>query len=278
MKRTFKRNTKPTKWLAGLLACTLCLTASATERLFTYTYEPETMPKGGFEFEQWVTLLAGRNRTVGQDNYRRLEFREEFEYGFTDNYTMSLYLNSAHTHFNDPAIGNTVSDYRFTGVSLESKYLVLNPAEHAVGLSLYLEPKYDGENAELEQKIILGQRHGDWKWALNLVHATEWTDDFNATEGEVELDFGLTRILSPRWAVGFEARDHNELPEYREWENTALYLGPVVSYRRERWWAALTVMPQVLGANFSDNADGNHRLELEGHERWNVRLIAGIGF
>jgi hypothetical protein len=62
------------------------------------------------------------------------------------------------------------------------------------------------------------------------------------------------------------------------WENTAFYLGPVVTYQRERWWATLTVMPQVVGANFPENADGNHSLELEGHERWNARLIFGISF
>ena len=84
--------------------------------------------------------------------------------------------------------------------------------------------------------------------------------------------------MSPRWSVGIEIRDHNELPEYAKWENTALYLGPVVSYRRERWWAALTVMPQVYGANYGENPDGDTSLELEGHERWNVRLLMGVNF
>jgi hypothetical protein len=37
-------------------------------------------------------------------------------------------------------------------------------------------------------------------------------------------------------------------------------------------------MPQIFGANFSENVDGNHALELEGHERLNVRLIVGFGF
>ena len=127
--------------------------------------------------------------------------------------------------------------------------MVLNPAEHALGLALYFKPTYDGKNCELEQKIILGQRYGDWKWALNLTPATEWQDDFRATAGELEISFGIARQLSPHWSVGVEIRDHNELPEYQRWENTALYLGPVSTYPREHWWAALTVMPQVYGAN-----------------------------
>ena len=267
--------------LIGLLACGLSLapaSARADERLFTYSYEPETMPKGTFEFEQWVTSRVGRNATVGQDDYYRFQFREEFEYGLTDNYTLALYVNHDYEHFQDPATGERTSDYSWSGISLENKYMVINPADHGVGLTLYLEPTYDGDNFELEQKIILGQRYGDWKWALNLTHATEWEDDFRETEGEVEVSFGIARQLSPRWALGIEVRDHNELPEYEKWENTALYIGPVISYKRDRWWAALTVMPQVYGANFDGDPDGLHHLELEGHERWNIRLIFGIDF
>src|SRR5438270_5207639 len=73
--------------------------AGATERSFTYTYEPETMPKGGFEYEQWVTLRAGRNAAVGQQDYNRWEFRHELEYGLTDNYTLSLYFNHSLENF-----------------------------------------------------------------------------------------------------------------------------------------------------------------------------------
>ena len=94
----------------------------------------------------------------------------------------------------------------------------------------------------------------------------------------MEASFGIARDLGKHWSVGLELRDHNELPEYREWENTALFLGPVVSYRQEHWWAALTVMPQIYGVNFGADPDGNRRLELEGHERINLRLIFGIDF
>lgn len=262
----------------GVAFAAAATTSPADERLFTYTYEPETAPKGMFEFEQWITSRVGRNDTVSQRNFQRWQFREEFEYGVTDNYTVSLYVNHQYETFQDPGTGVRNSNYDWTGISLENKFMVLNPAEHAVGLALYLEPTYDGKNAEFEQKIILGQRHGDWKWALNLTHATEWEDHFRETEGELEISFGLARQLSPRWSVGIEIRDHNELPEYARWENTALYLGPVISYRRERWWAALTVMPQVYGANYDGDPDGNASLELEGHERWNVRFLFGLTF
>jgi len=143
---------------------------------------------------------------------------------------------------------------------------------------LYLEPRYAGDTAELEEKLILGQRYGDWKWALNITHATEWTDYWRETEGEFEVSLGICRHLGKHWNIGIEARDHNELPDYSEWENTAFYLGPVVSYQRERWWATLTVMPQIFGRNFIDNPSQSDHLDLEGHERLNVRLVVGIGF
>jgi hypothetical protein len=259
--------------------CAAAPTAIATERFFTYSYEPETMPKAAWEIEQWVTLRAGRNSTVRQENYNRWEFNTELEYGVTDNYTVSLYVNESYENFRDPVAHKSTHDLAWDGISIENRYMVLNPATKPVGLALYLEPRYNGTDFELEQKIILGQTHGDWKWALNFTHATEWTKHFDEKEGEVEISAGLTRLIGKHWAVGLEARDHNELPDYRIWENSALYLGPVVSYRRENWWATLTVMPQIWGDTFhNENPDGNRSLELEGHERWNARLIVGFSF
>ena len=278
MKLNGMRNIATRGFCVAMAVIALCLTGRANEKVFTYSYEPETMPAGGMEFEQWVTLRLERNKAVGQQNFARWEFRQELEYGVTDNYTVSLYVNADSQSFRDPGTGVRHSEFSFDGISLENRYLVLNPAEHAIALALYLEPRFSRREAELEQKLILGQRHGKWKWAFNLTHATEWGDHYKSTEGEFEASFGLTRQISKRWSLGFELRDHNEWPDYRQWENTALYLGPVISYRSEKWWAALTVMPQIYGWNTSGDPDGNHRLDLEGHERLNVRLIFGIGF
>jgi hypothetical protein len=266
------------KWMAVMAAVILSAgTTMGTERYFTYTYEPEVFPQGAAEFEQWITLRTQRNDTVGQHNFNLWEFREEFEYGVTDNYSVSLYLNMEAESYRESSTGDTESEFDFDGISLENRYRLLNSAEHPVGVTLYFEPRYSGGEAEIEQRIILGQRIDDWKWALNLGHATEWKLNEHRTEGEVELDVGITRRLNRRWSVGIEARDHNELPEYRFWENTAVFVGPVVTYTQERWWATLTVLPQVYGTNFQGNPDRNRALDLEGHERVNVRLIFGIG-
>lgn len=257
------------------------IAAHANERRFTYTYEPETLTAGATEFEQWVTLGTQRSKDVGQENFNRWELRSELEYGVTDNYTASFYVNLLQaTNYKDPATGDTVSDTDFKGVSLENRYMLLNPSEHPVGLTLYVEPSYDGEEAELEEKIILGQRHGDWKWALNIGNETEWELNEGGYEGIFEVDFGLARQLNPRWSVGIEFRNHNVIPEYNEWEFTAFFLGPVVTYSTEKWWATLTILPQVWGTNTAGgpDPDGVNGLELEDHERLDVRLIFGVGF
>lgn len=266
------------KYIFPFAAC-LCAasTLTADERRFTYVYEPETLPAGAMEFENWVTLRSQRNSAVGQDNYNRWDLRQELEYGVTDRYTLSVYLNESAESYRDPVTEDDHSDFEWKGLSLENLYNVLNPAEHPIGLTLYLEGTYSGEEAEVEQKIIIGQRHGDWKWAFNLEHATEWEDNLHEIEGELGASFGLARDLGKHWSIGLEFRNQTLIPEYKEWESSAFFVGPVVSFRQEKWWAALTILPQVYGWN-NENTDRNAQLDLSEHERVNIRLLTGIHF
>ena len=268
-------NLKPSV-VTGLLASSLFLpNMNADERRFTYVYEPETLPQGAAEIENWVTLRAGRNKTVGKENYNRWDLRQEFEYGVTDRYTLSLYMNEKAESYRDSA-GNDVNDFEWKGISIENIYNVVNPADKPVGLSLYLEGAYSGEEAALEQKIIFGQRHGDWKWALNLIHETEWENNLHEIVGEAGVSMGLAHDLGKNWSLGLEFRNVNSFPEYDSWDNSALFLGPVVSYRQDKWWAALTVLPQIYGWNSSGSDDGNPNLDLRDHEKLNIRLLIGI--
>jgi hypothetical protein len=271
------------KWnqllLTGLIAGVASLASTrADERRFTYVYEPETLPAGVFEVESWLTLRSQRSPSVGKENYNRWDLRQELEYGVTDRYTVALYLNEKAESYRNPANGANESVFEWKGVSLENRFNVLNPAEHPIGFTLYLEGRYSGEEAEVEQKLIFGQRHGDWKWALNLEHATEWEDNLHEIEGELGASVGLARDLGKHWSLGLEFRNQNLLPEYRQWENSALFLGPVLSFRHEKWWGALTVLPQIYGWNSRLSPDGHARLELADHERINVRLLIGFNF
>ncbi len=263
----------------GLLASSLSgLSSMADERRFTYVYEPETLPRGSFEVENWVTLRTGRGQSVGQENYRRWDFRQEIEYGITDWYTAALYLNETAENFREPATHASDSAFSWNGISLENRFNVLNPATHLFGLTLYVEGRYSGEEAVLEQKLILGQRRGNWKWAFNLEHESEWAENLREVEGELGASFGLARDFGKHWALGLELRNENIFPEYQYWENSALFLGPVLSFRQEKWWAALTVLPQIQGWNDPSSRDGHPHLELRDHEKVNIRLLIGFNF
>lgn len=265
--------------LTGLTVAAACLlSAHATNRIFTYSYEPETMPKGAREFEQWVTARAGRTSKAGKDHYVRWDIREEFEYGVTDWYTAALYLNLKQESYRRPTPLSDFSELSFKGVSVENRFQVLNPAKAPVGLALYLEGGIGGDEAEIETKVILGQRHGAWKWALNLIYEHEWEHDFSDRVGKVGGTVGIGRDLGRGWNLGVELWSDSQIADYESWENSALFVGPVVSYRQPDWWIALTVMPQVWGTNFGSDPDGEPNLDLKSHERVNVRLLFGIDF
>jgi hypothetical protein len=78
--------------------------------------------------------------------------------------------------------------------------------------------------------------------------------------------------------VGAEFRGDTVFPDYSEWESTALFLGPVISYHQEKWWAALTIMPQIYGWNADESEDNQRHLDLAHNERLNIRLLIGINF
>ena len=265
------------RFVAGLLAsAALPFLAQADSRRFTYTYEPETQLAGALEFENWVSLGSQRNAAVGQDNYNQWDLRQELEFGVTDRYTIGLYLNEQSQSYKDPVTGANQSSFDWEGISFENRYNLINPADHAVGLTLYVEGRYSGEEAEIEEKIILGQRHADWKWALNLGQATEWEDNLSKREGELAASFGLARDLGKHWSIGLECVADAIMPGYQQFENAAFFVGPVISYRQERWWAALTVLPQVYGWNRDFAQDMNAHFELADHEKYNIRLLIGI--
>src|SRR6266496_4025951 len=87
----------PRHWRGALMTAGVLLMADAVrsdERLFGYVQEAEVLPKGGREFEQWLTHQRGRTDGV----FAAWDFREELEYGVTDRATVAGYLNFKSTH------------------------------------------------------------------------------------------------------------------------------------------------------------------------------------
>ena len=117
--------------------------------------EAEVIPKGGWEFEQWLTFRKGYPEGDHRYDQYLWDFREEIEYGFTDKLSGALYLNFKQDQViaQEPGLEDS-SKFSFEGVSAELKYQLLNPNTKPVGIALYFEPTYNGNEVELEYKLI----------------------------------------------------------------------------------------------------------------------------
>src|SRR5215471_3801772 len=86
------------KFLQALAALLFCVSvAHAHEAIFSWTYTTDLTPKGHGEFEQWFTTRWEKEH----GSYSVVDFREEFEYGVTDNFQLALYLNHHYVYAND---------------------------------------------------------------------------------------------------------------------------------------------------------------------------------
>ena len=259
--------------VAALLAAFFA--ARADERLFTYVQEAEVLPKGGLEFEQWLTHRHSKADGV----FARWDFREELEYGLTDRLSLAGYLNFKNTHSEGVTGLPDESLFEFEGVSTELKYQILNPNTKPIGLLLYGEATYNGEEFELEEKLVLQKNLGEkWVAAFNATLEQEWAYTATGTEEELSLELtaGLAYKINSHWSIGVEGRNHRVFApglDFSDRVANAWFVGPNVHYARANWWATLTVLPQVHGS-----PDTRNGLELEEHEKIEVRLITGINF
>jgi hypothetical protein len=261
--------------LVSLCATALCISSmsQANERHFAYTYETATLPKGAVEFEPWTTVRYGR-----EDYYLRLDHRFEFEFGLTDTLQMAFYINvSAYAKEIEGEGGKADLEkgWKMPGISSEWKWKLLDPVADALGLALYLELSGKPHEFEVETKILMDKRWGNVLLAFNAVFEAEWENEGEEVEGKFayEFDLGLAYALSNNLYLGLELRNKNTHPDMEGLEHSALFAGPVISYSTAKWWATLSVMPQVYAFK---GATDNSILDLDDHERLEVRLLLGI--
>ena len=256
---------------AALAAVSAASPAGATSRRFTYTHESLVLNKGDVELEPWTTVRNGR-----EDFYRRFDQRIEFEVGLAQRLQTAFYFNFS-AIAQDVAPDDRESEIEWGGVSNEWKYKLLDPVADPVGMALYLEWGLAPTEAELEFKLILDKRAGDWLTAFNAVVEPEWEYESDETKREITFEFDLAAayLFSPAFSLGAEMRNHNAWVPDVGHEYSALYLGPVASYAAESWWASLTVLPQIAKLKGSEADQGNN-LVLSDHEKLEVRLIFGV--
>ncbi len=268
-----------TKLLLSLVTITaIASPLHADERFFTYIYETETLPQGRWEFEQWLTLRQGYPKGDRNFNQNIWDFREEIEYGLTDKLSISGYLNFRSDQKTARTAGEEDSnEFNFKGISTEIKYQILSPNTDPIGLALYFEPTYNGDEQELEYKLLMSKNLGDrWVFAANVAFEQEWEheEDMTKTESVFELTSGFAYRITPHWSIGLETRYHSvfEGLTLNKDIGTGIFIGPNVHYGSASWWGTFSILPQITG-NPSDG--GINRSE---HQTIEARLIVGLNF
>jgi hypothetical protein len=280
--------------LAFVFSLIASLSASADENLFGYNTGVDTLPKGAWELYQWVTYRAQKAR----GHYEALDYRTEVEYGWTNSFTQSVYLNFRQHHIDDsapldeagaPQYPDRLTGVRFQGVQSAFKYNAMSVYKDAFGLAFYVEPGFsqifrvsgaEQEEYSLEVKTLLQKNFLDNLMAvvlnINLEHETRRFKGNNIWERELaaEATAGISYRFIPNWFGALESRYHSEYPDYGKREHWAVFLGPSVHYGAEKWWFTATILPQLKGGP----REPGEELHLAEHEKTEYRLKVGYNF
>jgi hypothetical protein len=286
--REFSSFLSLTRLLALLVLALLAFPAQAQESPYIVTYDHYLEEPGNLEVEYFSTFGTQRG---GNDFHA---YWTEFEYGATAWWTTEFYLDGQ-TTFGDSTI--------FTGFRWENRLRVL-PREHFINPVLYFEYEQiseadkiikeveghdmeadhavpnaisrQGNNHELELKLLLSSTHNGWNFALNPLAVKNLT---GGNPWEFGYALGASRPLALKasaqrcsfcpenFAAGVEMygglgdRYNFGLP------NTSHYLAPVAVWNLPSDWT-LRLSP---GFGLNDNS---HRFLL----RWGVsREFSGFG-
>jgi hypothetical protein len=247
----------------------------AQDRLFTYTYQSSVLNKGQRELESWHTFRAGR-----EDFYLRYDNRTEYEIGLGSKLQTAFYLNftSKTSTVADDSITSLSTSNEF-GFSNEWKLKLLDPVANPVGLALYAEVGIASNEFELEGKVILDKKIGEFTLAFNGVYEHEFSPEYQdnhlgwETEQKIEGYLAVAWSLSPVFTLTLENAVKSEF-EHGKIANGALYAGPGFSYSQNNFWVNLTVMPQITSLYGATN----NNLNLNEYEKAQFRLLFSYEF
>jgi len=280
------KNTSTPIWLrlASVASATLalCMAApshvQADENLFNYVRGSETLPAGHFDLYQTTRLREGKD--VG--TYHGWDLDTELEYGFTDRFQMSIEVKQHMFTIHDMEDLRDGSFYRFGGIELAAKYRFNSVFKDGYGLTFRPELgwlRYDDVGGIIQKEIFLSP---------NLIFQKNYLDDtliFIANVGfelawgkkpaeeydkELSLQGGLgvTYRVAPNWFLGVDTRVRSEYPDFDfgNHEHTVIFVGPVVHYASEKWWATLSWGYQAYGTGVDEPVNGKTFAEESRHE------------
>ena len=126
-----------------------CREAAHADRRFAYSYEAKTYTPGSTEMVTWTTWKTS-------DDFDRLDFRHELEFGITECLQLGVYF--ADWRWQDGE-GSSFDD-----IALEAIDTLTNPNAHWLGSPVDGEIEGWNEFLELESKRLLQKNQGKLEW------------------------------------------------------------------------------------------------------------------
>jgi hypothetical protein len=296
----------------AFIAAALGSSAYADERMFNYVSTTDSLPQDKWELENQIGARLEKSR----GDYQLYQLTNGVEYGVTSDFQAGLFLKSHHvTADQNSPQGRTSGPYvpqnatpdrrysaiQFETVSLAAKYRLLSPYIDDFGIAALVVPAVGPRENTLAYGLI-GQKNfmdDTLVVAANLVARHAWlrrtsstTDVYDpAAPGDsagwnrksyVDFTMGLSTRFTENWFAGLEFRNSNQFSGcwFGDAGHSAFFLGPNLHYGGEKFWATLSVIPQlpIAKAYSSDQrrvmADG--RLYGDEHEQLEIRLAFGI--
>jgi hypothetical protein len=230
------------KIIFGLLILFLLIARiEASERHFGFSYESPVLQAGQKELETYTNFKFGKALF-----YSAQDQRLEFEFGLGDGIQTSLYLNFEQ-EMEDDGTGLVLSQFLSDGISNEWKFKITDSLTDDFGLGLYLENGFKPDEYELETKIILDKRSGNWLGTLNVTNEPEYNYLDQTLGYSLIPSLGLGYFLvSDRLFLGLESQIDlfwydTSLPVTR----SIFSAGPVIAYSAEDWWVVVSYLPQI---------------------------------
>jgi hypothetical protein len=261
-------------------ACGIALFASASaaaERPFAFTRASEVLVPDASELRPWTTFRAGRDRY-----YSALDGRLELAHGLARGLELSLlwsFRAQSRDVVGDELTGQLArrTESELASASLGVAYQLSDARADLLGAGLYFEASLGPERSQLAGALIADRKLGLFHGAANLGLACALEPERDSMGARLETAWVLEPTLAVAYALpldlhlGLELRAPLGLAGERR--SSALFGGPLIGFAGRRLWLTLGVQPQLLA--FSGRSDGS-RLDLEQHERLEVRLKAGF--
>jgi len=256
------------------------------DRMFAYTYQTNVLNKGDFDLEFQNELRTGKVGAYSPYVFgQHLNQRLEFEVGLGKKVQTSFYLNSeTFTSADSSAID--LSHESKISFSSEWKWKLSDPMANRIGLALYEELEFGGNNVEFETKVIIDKRWEKDLIAFNAVSKYEMEREITRVNdvtkaawthnSPIEFYFGYMHFCTPEIGWGLEIRNNNDITKENGWMNSVLFAGPAFHASIGKFFTNISVLPQLANLYKTDAAPGSR--DLNDFEAVEVRVLVGYSF